>query len=147
MHVRQQILSAIANRLKPGGPSWRTVYASGVLPGTASLPCVLVRATSEQVDPLDIHTGQMRTLTLSTLAVRRADSNPEDATRELNAAAVALESLLTIEAIRNEVDIISLTLTGTEINEEIDENGFVSIDLQWSLEYATHTGQPEQFMG
>lgn len=147
MHARQQILEALRNVLDAvASPPWRGVYVSGIVPAQAALPCVLVRQLSEGIERFELihNRTQARSLTVSFLIVEKALANPEDTTARLNASAVALETALTLNAIKGELaTVFDGYAQSAEINEEPDENGFVSLDLTWSLDYMTAEGAPE----
>lgn len=146
MHARQQILNAVAALLDAAAsPPWNGVYVSAILPGTASLPAVLVRQQAEQVEDGTIHSLDLyRTLSMSVLFAARARAKPEDNTTAMNAAASAIESVLTASAlIASGVGVKSLALQGSEIDEEPDESGYVVINLEYSIEYVTPTGSPD----
>jgi hypothetical protein len=146
MHARQQILDAVGAILSGvATPPWRGVYIAGMLPGLAQMPCLLVRAEGETVQPLDVHTGQSRIVSLSTIIVAKAWQNPEDTTASLNDMSARIETALTQAALIALVEIASITLASVEITEEADDNGFVGIDHRWEIEYLTRIGAPEVF--
>lgn len=150
MHARQQILAAVAGLLEAAVlPSWKGVYVSSVAPGINSLPCALVSQVSETVGPVPDSgfldgSRQWRTLTLSVLYVERARAKPEDTTAALNTAAAEIETAVTLDALQAALAAVkSGGLTGTEIDEEPDESGFVGISVSFSFEYMTVEGAPE----
>lgn len=149
MHARQQILAAIAGRLDAAvAPPWKGVYVSSVAPGVNSLPCVLVSQVGEQAGPVPDSgfidgSRQWRTLNVTLLYVERARAKPEDTTAALNAAAAAIETAVTLTALQAVLaNIKAGALTGTEIDEEPDESGFVGISISFSIEYMTAEGAP-----
>jgi hypothetical protein len=147
MHARQQILNALRDKLDAAvTPPWAGVYVSGIVPGTASLPCVLVRQLEETVDDLGIihFRQQLRRVSVSFLVVAKARSNPEDTTAALNDAAVAVEKVITLALVQAALaNVKDGYLQTVEINEEPDESGYVSLDLVWWFEYMTSEGSPE----
>ncbi len=153
MHARQQILNLVRQLLESAGAqSWRGVYVSAILPGAPALPCVLVRGQGEQVGEvpnaglLDLPV-QWRTLSVSLLWVSKALPNPEDTAAASIAAAVDIERAVTLEAIQAALPQVKLgLLQSVEVNEETDESGYVSLDLVWSITYATREGDPETLL-
>lgn len=150
MHARQQILEAVRGLLDAAvAPPWKGAYVSSVAPGVNSLPCTLVSQVGEQSGPVP-NSGfidgsrQWRTLSLTVLYVERNRTNPEDTTADLNAAAAAIETAVTLTALQAVLAAVKAGgLTGTEIDEEPDESGFVGISVSYSFEYMTEEGAPE----
>lgn len=149
MHARQQILHALRDVLDAAAsPPWRSVYVSAILPGAASFPCLLVRQEGETAGAVPQQgfmdgTRIWRTLSVAVLYAMKARSNPEDTTAALNEGAAAVEAVLTLDALTAQIAAVkNITLQSTDIDEEPDASGYVTIATTWQIEYMTADGAP-----
>lgn len=149
MHARQQILHAVRDVLDAAvSPPWRSVYVSAIVPGAASFPCLLVRQEGETAGAVPQQgfmegTRMWRTLSVAVLYAIKARSNPEDTTAALNEGAAAVEAVLTLDALVAQLAAVkNFTLQSTDIDEEPDASGYVTIATTWQIEYMTADGAP-----
>ena len=145
MHARQQLLVDLRTLAEAAAtPPWRAAYIGNDLPAQAKLPCVLIRQTGEPAQDAGLLgvRRQERVLNIAVEYVMKALADPEKTTAALNDAAAALETVITQAAVVHADDI---GLAGTDIAEQPDESGFVSITLAWWLRYSTREGRPSTF--
>lgn len=153
MHARQQILHAMRDVLNSAvSPPWRSVYVSAILPGAVSFPCLLVRQEGETAGAVPQQgfmdgTRIWRTLSVAVLYAIKARSNPEDTTAALNEGAAAVEAMLVLDALVAKIAAVkSLSLQSTDIDEEPDASGYVTIATIWQIEYMTADGAPSNIV-
>jgi len=132
MHIRRKILEDLRTQLKTL-PVFAGVWIQRIGPTRNAYPCITLAADSESIEYLTINMvsrAQYRTVSISITAWVRGTSDDEKSEVGMDAAAEAIESVLTLPA--NAEDII---LLNTDFTVAEDEPEIHAVTLSYSVRY------------
>jgi hypothetical protein len=138
MHIRRAFLVALRTQLKTLS-GYGGVWIQRIGPTRNAFPALTLFADSETVDFATIHgpRQQSRVLTVSVLAWIRGTPDDEKAETDMDAAALAIEGVLTAPT-----GALDLYLIATDFTVAEDEPEVHVVTLTYRLEYITTEFNP-----